>query len=401
MRLLYLADAVFADLPGGSKMVAWQLGCRLVRRGHEVTFLVPAHDAAGAREEERDGVQVIRYANDSPPLRFIGAGRAACRRLWTHGPFDLVHTHFAYAGLGPLQAIPPSVPRVRGFYGFWDEEGWVQETRLEHGGVSRLTAVLKQYGRGWVERRDLWQSDAVVAMSDYSIGLLSKRGVSPARLHCLPPGVDSERFHPPPDKAAIRRELGLPTDRRLLLSVRRLVPRMGLDNLIAAMPAIVAHRPDALLLIGGQGPERERLQAQIGALGLSKYARLIGFLPDDRLADYYGAADLFVLPTVALEGFGLVTLEALACGVPVVGTPVGATPEILRQVDGRLITRDATPDALADAICRFWAGDGPETLTARRLHDFARGRYPWDAHIAGMEQLYAGLCDRRGPIRGE
>ncbi|HRR39717.1 MAG TPA: glycosyltransferase, partial [Syntrophales bacterium] len=123
-----------------------------------------------------------------------------------------------------------------------------------------------------------------------------------------------ERFHPSGDRRDIRRRLGIPENRAVILTVRNLVPRMGLENLITAMKDVVKALPDVLLIIGGSGPLREKLLRLACELQLSDSIRFTGFIRDEELPDYYRAADIFVLPTIELEGFGLVTLEALACG---------------------------------------------------------------------------------------
>jgi glycosyltransferase involved in cell wall biosynthesis len=172
---------------------------------------------------------------------------------------------------------------------------------------------------------------------------------------------------------------------------------MGLDNLIRAVPAVAARRPDVLLLIGGQGPERGRLERLIHQSGAGGHVRLVGFIPDAQLAAYYQAADLFVLPTLALEGFGLVTAEALACGLPVLGTDVGATPEILRGLDPRLVIPGTGPDALAGAILRFLGGGWAADLSPGRLHGYVRRHYTWDRHVLRTEALYAQALRAAAP----
>ena len=128
---------------------------------------------------------------------------------------------------------------------------------------------------------------------------------------------------------------------------------MGLDNLLGAMAVLKVRRPSALLLIGGAGSLRGALEAQSQALGLSEHVKFLGFVPDAELPRYYQAADVFVLPTRELEGFGLVTVEALACGTPVLGTPVGATPEILRALCPTLVFRGPTAALMAEDLEHF------------------------------------------------
>jgi glycosyltransferase involved in cell wall biosynthesis len=121
------------------------------------------------------------------------------------------------------------------------------------------------------------------------------------------------------------------------------------------MRTVAREFPDVLLLIGGSGYLREHLQTSILEQGLERNVRLLGFIPEDLLPAYYQAADLFVLPTLQYEGFGLATIESLACGTPVLGTPVGATPEVLEPVGDELLFRDASAEAIALGI-NSWLG---------------------------------------------
>ncbi len=389
MRILFLADAVFEDIPGGSRVVARELAHGLAARGHQVTFLVARHDDTAPDDERHGDIRIVRYPGAGHPPAFVRAGRRAAARLWAEGKYDVAHTHFAYAALGPLAALPPGTPHVRSFYGPWDEEGWVEDTTGHPGPLGMVKARIKRRLRHAVEAANLRRSRAVVVLSRHSQAEVQTFHVPDARIRLLPGGADTQRFTPADDRDAVRRALGLPTERPLLLSVRRLAPRMGLDALIQAMPAVTATHPHALLLIGGKGPERERLQRRIADLHLTDSVRLIGFIPDDQLAAHYQAADAFVLPTLALEGFGLVTAESLACGTPVLGTPIGATPELLTALDPRLVLPGTTPEALAHGITRFLDHGQDWDLTPSRLHQYVRDTYSWDAHVQGMEQIYA------------
>jgi len=391
MRILFLADAVFEDIPGGSRVVAREMACGLTARGHEVTILAGRQTPEGPDDCCLGGVRVVRYPGAGSPPAFVREGRRACARLWAERPFDVVHTHFAWAAVGPLKAVPASVPRVRTFHGPWDEEGWSGERHWE-GLVGRVKARLKRRLRYQVEAANLAGSAEVLTLSDCFRRMVTERyGVPARKVRCIPGGTDLGRFRLPGSKQSVRQELRLSPDRTLLLCVRRLTPRMGLDNLIRALPAVAARRSDVLLLIGGQGPERERLERLTAEMGMANHVRLLGFIPDNLLTAHYQAADLFVLPTRDLEGFGLVTTEALACGVAVVGTPVGATPEILNRLDKRLIASGTDPQSLAQVILGFLQGDWATGLTPERLHRLVRQNYTWERHVAAIEALYASL----------
>jgi glycosyltransferase involved in cell wall biosynthesis len=395
LRVLFLADAVFEDKPGGSRVVARELARRLVDRGHDVTFLVGRHDQEAPPDERRDGIRIVRYACAGQGLAYIKEGRDACRKLMNEQPWDIVHTHFAYSAYGPLQALPHfgadarQVARVRTFHGPWDAEGWREDTARPLGWIGRAKALARRRLRYAVERHNLNGSERIFVLSEFFERYVrASYGLRSPQLCRVSGGVDFARFRPALDRGSALRALGMPTHGPLLLSVRRLAPRMGLDRLIDAMPAVVKRFRQARLVIGGDGPEKQFLQEKIAQLKLGSHVRLIGFIPDADLAKWYQAADLFVLPTVALEGFGLVTAEALACGTPVVGTPVGATPEILGPLDQRLLADDATPRALSKAITAFFGESWAAELTPTRLSRYVRGRFDWDLHADATETAY-------------
>jgi glycosyltransferase involved in cell wall biosynthesis len=165
----------------------------------------------------------------------------------------------------------------------------------------------------------------------------------------VPGLVDTERFTPGDGKVAARGRLGLEADGPVLLTVRRLEPRMGIDRLLRALPLL--GRDDATLVVVGSGSLAGDLPCLAAELGIAERVLFVGPVSDDaHLADWYRAADLFVLPTTAYEGFGMATVESLASGTPVVGTAIGATPELLAPLDRRLVAPTADPEFLASTI---------------------------------------------------
>ena len=162
-------------------------------------------------------------------------------------------------------------------------------------------------------------------------------GVKPERIHVVPGGVEADRFAIAESRADCRLALGWPLDRPIVLCVRRLVRRVGVDTLVEAAVAIRKRVPDALVLIAGTGPLRSELEARIATLGVSDTVRLLGFVPDVDLPRAYRAADLSVVPTMSLEGFGLITVESLAAGTPCLVTPIGGMRDIVTPLAPQLV----------------------------------------------------------------
>jgi glycosyltransferase involved in cell wall biosynthesis len=201
-----------------------------------------------------------------------------------------------------------------------------------------------------------------------------------ARTSRVPGAVDTDVFRPDGREAA-RARLDVADRELLVLTVRRLVPRMGLEELIEA--AALLDVPGLRVAIGGSGPMAAALDARRLAAGHPGRIELLGRIPNEDLADWYRAADLVVVPTVAYEGFGLVTAEALACGTPVVGTPVGATPELLRPIDERLVANGSAPDDLAAAL-RLVLDLATDELRGR-CRSVALERFSWPNAIVAWE----------------
>jgi glycosyltransferase involved in cell wall biosynthesis len=181
-----------------------------------------------------------------------------------------------------------------------------------------------------------------------------------------------------------------------LLTVRKLVPRMGLENLVRAVASVRERRAggtdDVRAIICGSGPLMPVLGSLAERLGIADAVKLAGHVHDEVLVNYYQAADLFVLPTEALEGFGISTIEALAVNLPVVGTPAGATPEILGRIDPRLLTRDMSPEAIADSV-DSWLQWGIEEKRTTRYRDEVLSRYSWEAVTDAIEEYYEEVSE--------
>ena len=163
---------------------------------------------------------------------------------------------------------------------------------------------------------------------------------------------------------------------------------MGLENLVLAMKEVVRTHPNASLVIGGRGCLEGKLENLISEAGLEENVFLAGYIGEDSLPMYYQAADLFVLPTRDLEGFGLVTLEALACGTPVLGTPVGGTTEILSKFDKRFLLKGCGTEDIAAGIVEFIKNERDLEGLRKGCREFVEKNYSWDKFTDAVEGIF-------------
>ena len=203
----------------------------------------------------------------------------------------------------------------------------------------------------------------------------------------IPPGVDPGRFSPLTGNARddARRTLGLPVDGPLVVSASRLVPRKGMDVLIEATTRLVAHRPGLNVAIAGAGRDTGRLRTLAGRQGLGRRVHLLGRLSDAQLAQLYAVADVFVMlcrnrwAGLEQEGFGIVFLEAAACGVPqVAGDSGGAAEAVLDGVTGLVVRDPRDPVEAADAIGRLLDDEQLRTRMGEAARQRVEGELSWD-----------------------
>jgi glycosyltransferase involved in cell wall biosynthesis/peptidoglycan/xylan/chitin deacetylase (PgdA/CDA1 family) len=390
MRMLIATDQWYPDLMGGVARVAAETARRFARAGHEVTVLAPEHAGAPARDVLEDGaLMLLRVLPRGLTPKTIADTRATRRWGTTLAPggFDVAVAHTSTTAYGLLSSRLEA-PLVYVFH-----SDAARESRY-------LRGVLRP-GRRWAaalafERRlrrldkaSLRGAAAVVVFSRFSRGLLTELApVAAVRGVQIDGAVDTDVFRPEGREQA-RDRLGVPASARLVFTIRRLVPRMGVENLLEAAAALRDVEGLQLAIAGGGSLERE-LRSRAERLPLGDVVRFLGRVPDEELPLWHRAADLFVLPTTAYEGFGLVTAEALASGTPVVGTPIGATPELLEPLEPRLLTAGSDADDLAAGIRTGLALATP--VLRERCRDHALERYSWDAVMPVWEELVAAAA---------
>ena len=231
----------------------------------------------------------------------------------------------------------------------------------------------------WIERRILFKSDKVIALSRFMSERVREIHHYPdRRIIKIPGGIDLDHFNlPDGGKGTEKTKMALPEDKTVFLTLRNLVPRMGLENLIKAFHRSKLLQRKSLLLIGGRGFMEAHLKQMTAHFQLENSIRFMGHVPDRELPTLYQAADFFVLPTSKLEGFGLVILEALASGTPVLGTPVGAIPEILGGFDKKLIFNGTGRKEIQEKLEQVLRVPEKYSFAPQTCRAFVESRFSW------------------------
>lgn len=341
--------------------------------------------AATPAAETRHGVRVLhpRYVvvpkigmHVAPLLLALGA-MPALRRLMAGGfrP-DLIDAHYffpdgvAAAMLGRWFGIPVTIT-ARG-------------SDLNLIGQFPMARRMMIWAAG--------RAAACLGVCQALVDVLQRWGVARGRLHVAPNGVDLQRFTPR-DQAQARESLGLaPGAGPVLLCVGHLVPLKGHALVLEALSRLSTRHPQAQLLIVGDGPERESLIAQAASLGLSSRVRMAGAIPNDQLARWYSAADLLVLAS-SREGWANVLLESMACGTPVVATPVGGTPEVVATPEAGVLVEERSAAGIERAV---------QILLDRRIDRAAVRRYAegfdWARTSALQHAIFSRAAGQRESV---
>jgi len=332
---------------------------------------------AGANSIEQRSQAIIAFApSNASLLKRWQRARKSFQRVNTQAEYDLIVSHFAFYTF-PLLNMLQDRPFVTHFHGPW---------ALESGVETNKSLAVK--AKKWLETKVYQRSQQFIVLSQTFRDLLHQEYAIPLdKITIIPGAVDIDRFNIPTAKNEARDKLGWSADRPIMFCVRRLAKRMGLENLVAAMQIVCQQYPHALLYLAGKGELTSTLQAQITELGLDDNVNLLGYVADEELPLCYRAADFSLVPTVALEGFGLIVIESLAAGTPVLGTPIGGIPEILRPFSPDLVFDSPQTQDLATGIIEALSGKRSLPSSEACLK-YVRANYTWKVIAPQIREVY-------------
>ena len=365
---------------GGVESFVWGASASLARLGHEVHIFT---GRGNYHEPHPDGVRVFSYPflsrsripNLGNRFRKLGERLSFAPRALPaviRGSYDVLHIHKPYDL--PAAALAKRLCGVRVMLGCHGRDFFCTD-------------------RFWVRT-----VDAAVSCSEFNARQVQERyGILPVVIYN---GIDPGEFRPVPADASLRETLGIRPEEQTILYVGRLIGWKGVKDLVAAFKRVVQRRAAVKLLIIGDGEERRSLEIVSRDLAISDKVVFVGSVARENLPRYLALGDVFVLPSVADETFGISLCEAMACEVAAVATRVGGIPEVAEDRVTGFLTEPGDPSGLAEKILLLLADPELRVRMGKEGRRRVLSRFSWDQVARSLENEYRKLLKAPSPHAG-
>jgi 1,2-diacylglycerol 3-alpha-glucosyltransferase len=378
MRVLMISDVYFPRINGVSTSIQTFRRC-LHAAGHETVLIAPEYPVATTGDHGEVIRIPSRYLPRDPEDRMMKAGaiRALLPALKQRA-FDVVHiqTPFVAHYLGVQLARKLRLPVIESYHTYFEE--------YLHHYVPFLPRALMRFIARRFTTSQCNALDALVVPSSAMQAALEDYGVR-CPMHIIPTGMEMERFAGG-DGARFRAKLGIGADQPTLVHVGRIAHEKNIDFLFRMLRLLVANVPNVVMILAGEGPALQHCHRYVETLGLQKHVKFVGYLSRDaELLDCYRAGDLFVFASKT-ETQGLVLLEAMALGVPVVSTAYMGTRDIVLPQRGARHAPD-NEDEFASIVAELLADVSHRKVLAAEARAFAQ-TWSADAMAAKLVELY-------------
>ncbi|HUV91324.1 MAG TPA: glycosyltransferase family 4 protein [Anaerolineae bacterium] len=379
--------ATFPPYHGGTGVVCYHNALGLARLGHEVTVYT-------ADEALNDYRYPSEIAVHHLPVLFRLGNAPLLPSLWNLAGFDVVHLHYPfYFGAEMLffKSLLGGSPYVVTYHQDVLFDGWLRfPERFHHALLGRQ--ILGRAAKVLATSQDYARASRLGTLARARPGLVDE----------LPNGVDARRFHPGVEGSAVRDHYHLPPEDRTVLFVGALDRAhyfKGIDVLLQALCRI--SDPGLRLLVVGDGDLRATYQSQALDLGLAARVTFCGQVPDADLPAHYAASDLLVLPSTTMgEAFGVVLLEAMACGKPVIASNLPGVRSVVNDGQDGLLVRPGDAADLAQKLQRLLADAPGRREMGVRGRKKVEERYDWPRIVPRLEEIYAEVLTASPAPRG-
>ena len=380
MPRVCLVTHYFPPHKGGIEQVSFEQSKRLTQSGYQIDVLTSKFE--GRNTNPLKGLKIHHYPSLNVAKRFgvpypIISFKAYKTFTKVIQNCDLVHAHghvYMASYLAGMVAKKLKKPFIVTQH----------NTFIDY--QSFLTTI-EQLNDFTIGKSVLKNADKIITVSKETMKYVLKLGADKTKTSVIYNGVDINHFRPV-NKEESKKKLGLPEDRKIILSVRRLVYKNGIGTLIEAAPLVAKNHPDVLFIVAGKGPSRKLIEDRIKELQIEDNIKLTGFVPDELLPTYYDAADYFLLPSASGEGLPLVLLEAMACGLPVIATTVGGTPEIVTHQKNGILVPPRNPEAMAEAISAILSKKELGHSIGEEARRTVENRFSWEQNVQQLKEIY-------------
>lgn len=340
MNILLLTSDFLPNI-GGMATHALELARAHVQNGHMLHLVHPVYGTGEDNVEEMEGFTVhnLFINRDTPRIKhlfYIRRVREYVRKLHAEHTFDVLHWHDLTPNCWTTRALRKDLPLV-----------WTNHTS------NYLEMYETSSGRRKI-RLFLGHADAIISPSHELYEKSTATGIAPSRNVYIPNGVDAAKFHPGNSFGVIDKDYGLDPGRPVVICPRRLEPKNGVEYFIRAIPHVRTQVPDVqFLIVGGGFPdERKRFEAMLDEFNQSHDVFFTGNVPNTAMPLFYALSTIATLPSL-MEATSISGLEAMASGLPLVGTNVGGIPEIIEDGVSGILVDPRSPEQLAEQYVRL------------------------------------------------
>ncbi len=364
MKIAILVPSFLPKWLAGTEIATYNMASHLTKNGHEI-HVITSWDSGLPEEGTEQGFFVHRLK--LPKIKFIGLVIFWFEVLVVLRKIDPDMIHVQRIDM----AIPAFLARkfMKKPYAVWGQGFDVYFPWRFKKTISKL--VFKN-------------ADVVIAQTENMKKHMQE--IFNREVFIIPNGIDVEKFKNSPAKEMIRNILGLDNSNRVIIFVGNLRPVKGVKYLIQAMSTIVQKEVNARLILVGKGQQSDYLKNLAKEFRLEKYVIFVEEVPHEKVPEYLTASDIFVLPSLS-EGFSIVSMEAMASGLPIIATKVGVLPEIIEEgVNGFLIESEE-PRKIAEKVLYLLGDDDLRKRISENNKEKAKS-YSWTSIVQRLEEVY-------------
>lgn len=345
---------------GGSDRVVYEVAKRLIDKDFKVTVVLEVNKKEQLGEHNVEGIKVHTYLNDQRGLKFnilrFFKPNEVIKKLLRKECFDFIHYHMLHSSILPL--VFNKSFNIKSFYTLHGRYEKELKANFKYILMKDNSLFKKLFSKFYIlffsyfQKKALISADKIIVLSHFMETEFSEINYQKEKLIHISGGVDNGKFCVLSDneKKEVREKFSLDSKDIIISTMRRLVPRTGVDLLIRSFIDLSEEYENLKLLIIGTGELKKQFEEIVKEKSLQEKIIFTGFVSDEELVEYYQITDLNIMPTLELEGFGLSTLESLACGVPVLATPVGANVEIVSSINEKLVVDNVDIDSLKKGL---------------------------------------------------